>query len=233
MLTRFVRTQLIIFTIASIIGIGVMVLRLHAGADAARHRPDDRQAGAAENRWAVPVLERDLSRRADRQGDRRAAHRDRRRGDDVAGHLAEDSGGPAGQGAAACRRSASSTWTWCRAPTSGPYLHERLGDPGEEHHRPAGGRPDARSGQHPAGEHPEGPDSPNCSTRSFKALNGAGDDLQHAAGLGVAAGRRLQRGRRPDPRAGRRQPATAGRPGWPRPTRSAPGRAAWPASPSS
>ena len=47
MLTRFVRTQLVIFTLAAIIGVRGDDLRLPAGADAAGHRPDDRHRGVA------------------------------------------------------------------------------------------------------------------------------------------------------------------------------------------
>ena len=39
MLTRFVRNQLIIFTIASIVGVAVMAVHLHAGAHPAGPRP--------------------------------------------------------------------------------------------------------------------------------------------------------------------------------------------------
>ena len=52
MLTRFVRIQLIIFTIASIVGVLVMAVRLHAGADVARHRPDQRSSWNCPQRAA-------------------------------------------------------------------------------------------------------------------------------------------------------------------------------------
>ena len=68
MLTRFVRIQLIIFTIASVVGVSVMVVKYHAGADTSRHRPHHRDDGVACLRWPVPVRQRDLSGQAGRQG---------------------------------------------------------------------------------------------------------------------------------------------------------------------
>ena len=77
MLTRFVRNQLIIFTIASIIGVAVMLfayMQVPTLLGIGRLDGDD---GVALRRWPLPVRQRDLPRRADRQGDRGEADRER------------------------------------------------------------------------------------------------------------------------------------------------------------
>ncbi len=70
MLTRFVRIQLAIFTIVGIIGMVVMVLWYVQAPTLLGHRQDDGHAGTARHRRAVPLQQRHLPRRADRQGDR-------------------------------------------------------------------------------------------------------------------------------------------------------------------
>ena len=60
MLTRFVRIQLAIFSIASIIGMLVLVFAYIQAADVARYRPHHRHPGIARNRRTLSVLQRDI-----------------------------------------------------------------------------------------------------------------------------------------------------------------------------
>ena len=71
MLTRFVRNQLIIFTIASIVGVAVMLfayMQVPTLLGVGRLTVTLELPAA---RWPLPLLQRDLPRCADRQGDRR------------------------------------------------------------------------------------------------------------------------------------------------------------------
>ena len=119
MLTRFVRNQLIIFTIASIVGVAVMVFTY-------MQVPTLLGLGKITVKLELPAsggLYRfsNVTYRGVQIGKVTAVDADRERGGshDVAGHLAEDSRRPAGRGAQrlggrrAVRRSA------CRAPSPG------------------------------------------------------------------------------------------------------------------
>ena len=214
MLTRFVRTQLIIFTIASIIGVGVMVIVLSAGADLLGIGRITVKLELPENRWPVPVLERDLSRRADRQGHRRRAdpHRRRRR---------------------RCRWTPLRRFppTWRPGCCSVSAVGEQYVDlvprnrfaartctngsviPVTEHHRSR--RPSARCSTRPTrcsrASRRTGFDRP-ARRNVYKGAQRRRRRPQHADGFRIPAGRRPQRGRRPDPHPGRGQPPAAGRP---------------------
>ena len=120
MLTRFVRIQLIDLHRRVGDRDGGDVLRLHAGADAARDRPAHRQIGVTRHRRPVPVQQCHLPRSADRQGDRGgsdARTAPKRRCRSTPHPRSRRTCMPR---CAAFRRSANSTWTWCRARSRGP-----------------------------------------------------------------------------------------------------------------
>ena len=176
MLTRFVRIQLIIFTIASVIGIAAMVARLHAGADTAGHRPHHRQAGIARRRRALPVQQRHLPRRRGRQGHRRKTVD----GNHVEATLSLDTSPRIPANLVAKVRSVSAVgeqYVDLQPPNdSPPYLHDgsviALADTAIP--EPVG--PDAGPAQHAGRNHPEGQARPLLD-ESFKAFNGAGYDI--------------------------------------------------------
>ena len=199
MLTRFVRNQLIIFTIASIVGVTVMLfayMQVPTLLDVGRI---DCQAGTACRRRSLPVRQRHLPRRADRQGQVGGAHRERRRSDAVAQHVAEDPRGPRGQRAQRVggRRAV-------RGPAAAHRLRPvpggRFGDRGDRHHDPAAGRPDAGSGQRAGEQHPRATGSADLLDETFKAFNGAGLRLRLAARLRCDTVRATQQRLRPDAR---------------------------------
>ena len=97
MLTRFVRNQLIIFTIASIVGVAVMLFTY-------MQVPTLLGVGRINVKLELPAAgglykfsQRDLPRRAGRKGHRRQADRERGGSDADPRHVAEDSRGPTGR----------------------------------------------------------------------------------------------------------------------------------------
>ena len=202
MLTRFVRTQLIIFTIASIIGVAVMVFGYMQVPTLLGVGKITREAATACHRWVVPVRQRDLPRCAGGQGHRRQADSDdgaeatlslntspKIPADLQASVLQHLRGRRAVCGSAAAHR--------LRTVSAG-----RFGDRGEGHHDSAAGRSHAGPGQQ-AGRAASPRTSSAICWMSRSRRSTAPGTTSVAARLGLDDLRRRQRGRRPDPRADR------------------------------
>ena len=209
MLTRFVRNQLIIFTIASIIGVAVMLF-------AYMQVPTLLGVGRLTVTLELPatgglyrfgnVTYRGVQIGKVTDGD---AHRERRRSDAVAQHLAEDPRRPARPTCSACRRSASSTSICGRAPTPGRTCRTArvIAVANTTIPQPVGPMLDQVSTL--VDSIPEDRIS-DLLDESFKAFNGAGPDFGSLIDSGATLTERPQRRLRPDARADRRQWAAAG-----------------------
>ena len=194
MMTRFVRNQLIIFTIASIVGVGVMLFTYMQvptllGLGRINVTLQLPAAGGLYNFANVTYRGVEVGKVTD------VKLTDDRRGSDAdPGHVAEDSRRPAGRGPKRLRGGRA-----VRGPASphrlGSVPEGRLGDRKGEHHDPAGSRPDARSGEQAGEQHSGGPD-----------LGSAGRVVQgvqrRRPGFPVAAGLRFQDHERRQQRVG-------------------------------
>ena len=132
MLTRFIKIQLVLFTILTVIALAVLglyYLRLPSLAGVGQYTL---YAAAAALGRAVRDRQRDLPRHPDRQGHRRRADRERRPGDDEHRATTTRSRSTRPPTCTRSRRSASSTSTWCRRGRPRP-VPQRRADDHQEH----------------------------------------------------------------------------------------------------
>ena len=179
--------QLIIFTIASIIGVAAMVfgyMQVPTLLGVGRYH---RHAATAGHRRAVPVRQCHLPRRAGRQGHRGRA--DRRRAPKRRSRWTHHRRSPrtCRPTCAACPRSASSTSTCVPRTDSGPYLQDGSVIARDQHHDPAAGRPDARSGRASWSTASPRTSCPICSTSRSRRSTAPGYDLGSLIDSGVDA----------------------------------------------
>ena len=171
MLTRFVRTQLIIFTIASIVGVAVMLF-------AYMQVPTLLGVGRLTVKLELPAaggLYRfsNVTYRGVQIG-KVTEVKLTENGAEATLSLDTSPKIPADLQADVLSVSAvGEQYVDLRPRTdSGPYLQDGSRDPGGQHHDPAAGRSDAGSGQHAGGQHSRRTGSPTCSTRRSRRSTG-------------------------------------------------------------